>query len=273
MFYLRFSGFPWLDQAAQVTNKIIKFMNQADADAARVIQIQSGLAAAALGASAGATAGGAAGAAASAAAGAQAAAANRMLSPFSARVRQIANQSPTLRGQLATLERQGWTIQLGPRGGGSYADSTNKRIVIDRGDSVNGQVAGLAHEAGHATSGQVPYHAPTRNMTRQQYIDLNVQEQLRNEGIAQLNAATARDEIQRAGGPNVGIPGSQTAAYQQVYGDLQAGRITRAQAIDRMTNLMGNETTSTTNQNYRQYYGQTYRNHWDTNVAPGRRNR
>jgi hypothetical protein len=56
-----------------------------------------------------------------------------------------------------------------------------------------------------------------------------------------------------------------------VYDNFKAGNITRDQAIDQMANLMGNETTSNTHENYRTYYGHTYENFWDTNVAPTRR--
>ena len=105
-------------------------------------------------------------------------------------------------------------------------------------------------------------------MTRDQFVNQNVQEQLRNEGEAQFNAATARDQIGQAGGPDTGIPGTQTAAYQGVYDNFKSGNITRAQAVDQMANLMGNENTSNTGENYRQYYGKGYKAYWDKNVAP-----
>ena len=169
------------------------------------------------------------------------------------------------------MERDGWTIRRGTPGAGSVTNNQTKTITIDPNDSVNQQAAGIAHEIGHAQYGNPPYHPPTATMTRDQYIQQNVNEQLRNEGAAQLNAAIARDEIRQAGGADVGIPGSQTAAYQQVYDNFKAGTITRDQATDQMATLMGNETTSNTHENYRQYYGHSYENFWDTNVAPTRR--
>ncbi len=203
--------------------------------------------------------------------GAASTATSRMLSQFDPKVQEIAAKSPTLQSQLEQLERNGWTIVRGRAGGGSFADQQAKRLTIDPSGSVESQVATIAHEGGHALYGEPPYHPPTATMTRDQYIQANVQEQLRNEGAAQLNAAIARNEINGAGGPDIGIPGTQTAANQRVYENFHNGSITRDQAIDQMANLMGNETTSTTHENYRTYYGHTYENHWDTHVAPTRR--
>ena len=36
----------------------------------------------------------------------------------------------------------------------------------------------------------------------------------------------------------------------------------------READVMANESTSTTNQNYRDYYGQSYKDYWDQHVAP-----
>lgn len=91
---------------------------------------------------------------------------------------------------------------------------------------------------------------------------MNVREHLRDEGAAQLNAAIARDEILAAGGSDIGIPGTQTAKYNAVYEDYKAGNLTRDEALDKMADLMGNESTSTTGENYRQYYGKAYEAKW-----------
>jgi WXG100 family type VII secretion target len=257
-----------LEEAGRVTALISKMMKAAEEEASRILDGR-GVAAGAIGAAVGAAIGGAiggvvggpAGAAAGAASGA---AATGGLDP---QVGQILSQSPTVAAQLAALEADGWTIVQGPADGGSFADRTTKTITINAGDTVEVTAGGLAHEIGHAATPEPPYHDPA-GLTRDQYIDQNVQEQLRNEGEAQLNAAIARDEIGQAGGPDTGIPGSQTPAYQAVYVEFKAGTITRTEAIERMANLMGNESTSNTNENYRAYYGHTYEDFWDTNVAP-----
>jgi len=94
---------------------------------------------------------------------------------------------------------------------------------------------------------------------------------MQNEGAAQLNAAQVRAEITAAGGPDIGIPGTQTADYQKVYDDFAAGNITRPQAVDQMATLMGNEHTSTQgNPSYFDYYAASYQKDWDTKIAPTR---
>ena len=191
-----------------------------------------------------------------------------MLNQFDPQVAAVAGQSPTLTSQLAQLQQDGWTIVKGPAGGGSFTDRQNKQIVIADGDNPQTTVGGLAHEIGHAEAGEPPYHPPTPGMTRDDFVEQNVQEQLRNEGEAQLNAATARDEIKAAGGPDTGIPGTQTNAYQALYDQYKAGLVTREQTVDLMADVMANEATSTTNQNYRDYYGQSYKDFWDEQVAP-----
>ncbi len=191
-----------------------------------------------------------------------------MLSQFDPQVAAVAGQSPTLTNQLQSLEQDGWTVVKGPAGGGSFTDRQNKQIVIADGDDPATTVAGLAHEIGHAEAGAPPYHPPTPGMTRDEYVEQNVKEQLRNEGEAQLNAAIARDEIGQAGGPDTGIPGTQTAAYQALYYGYKTGALSRQQTVDLMASVMASESTSTTNQNYRNYYGQSYKTFWDKNVAP-----
>lgn len=195
---------------------------------------------------------------------------DRTLSDFSSDVRDIVNQSPTLQGQLEDLEEDGWTIEEGPAGGGSYADHDNSTLVIAGGRSAEDTTRSIAHEIGHAEYGDEPYHAPTDDMTRQEYVDANVDEQLRSEGNAQLNGATVRNEVTGNGGPDIGISGTQTEDYQSIYEQYQEGDISRDEAIDQMADLMGNETTSTTGENYRDYYGQTYEDYWDEHVAPNR---
>lgn len=258
-------------EAARVTSTISQIMQQAEEDAARILRGDgAGGAGAGPGAAGGGAGGGAAGAAGGSAPSAAQEASERMLEDFSPEVRQIASQSPSLQNQLQELEEDGWLIIEGRSGGGSYADSDNKFLVIEDNDSATEQANGLAHEVGHAQYGERPYHAPTDDMTRQEYIDQNVREHLLDEGSAQFNSATVRDEIQSNGGPDIGIPGSLTDDYQAVYDQFQAGDITQQEAINQMADLMGNETTSNTGENYRDYYGKTYANYWDENVAPER---
>jgi hypothetical protein len=91
---------------------------------------------------------------------------------------------------------------------------------------------------------------------------------MRNEGSAQLNAAIARDEIKNAGAPTLGMPGKQGAKYVSVYNDYKQGKITKQQAVNKMGNLMGNETTGGVP--YKDYYGKSFEKHWNKTVGRGK---
>lgn len=259
-------------EAARVTAAISRIMKQAEDDAARILRGDgSGGGSSGSGGGGGSGAGGGAGGGGGGSAPAAAQeAADRMVEDFSSDVRDIVHQSPTLQNQLQELEDDGWSIIEGRPGGGSYTDHENKFLVIEEDSDPAEQASGLSHEIGHARYGEQPYHAPTDDMTRQEYIDQNVREDLLDEGSAQFNSATVRNEIQGNGGPDIGIPGTQTADYQAIYDQYQDGDITRQEAIDQMADLMGNETTSNTHQPYREYYGQSYADYWDEHVAPER---
>lgn len=260
------------DEAARVTNSINQIMQQAEDEAARILGTEvgsGGPAAPGGGASAGAAGGGAGGGAGAPSAAQEAS--DRMLEDFSPDVREIANKSPHLQSQLQQLEDDGWLIIEGRPGGGSYADGENKFIVIEEDSNPNEQANGIAHEAGHARYGEQPYHSPTDDMTRQEYIDLNVREDLLNEGSAQLNSATVRAEVLANGGPDIGIPGTQTEDYQAVYEQYQEGNISRDEAVSQMADLMANEVTSGEDgKPYPEYYGESYEDYWDRNIAPER---
>lgn len=261
-----------LEESTQVTKQIQKIMQQAEEDAARLfgerISFTALLAAGILGPFAAAAA--AALAAGEQAGGNGSAAVDKMLSKFDPKVRELIKKSPSLLRQFEKMNGK-WTIKHGPPGGDkTYADIDNNVIVIQQGMSINDQVNSIAHEVGHATYGEIPYHKPTTGMTRKEYLRLNVQEDMRDEGNAQLNAATARDEIRKGGGPDIGMPGSQPAAYQSVYNNYKNGNITRSQAIDQMGNLMGNEVPTGSTKKYRDYYSPYYENKWKEEVGSGR---
>ncbi len=98
--------------------------------------------------------------------------------------------------------------------------------------------------------------------SRADYISRNVDEHMNSEAAAQFNAATVRDEIRGAGGADIGIPGR--GDYEGIWDRYEAGTITRDEALGEMARAMGSETTSTTGQNYRDYYGGHYGRSWDS---------
>jgi RHS repeat-associated protein len=188
--------------------------------------------------------------------------ADRVLHQFDAGAREAASLSPTLNKQLDHLDQLKWQVKRGPSGGGSYADKRNRVIVIDGALSGPQATGVIAHEVGHATYHEDPY-VPPEGLTRDQYTAANVDRHLNDEGNAQFNAARVRDEIRRTGGPDTGIPGAHEADYQSAYDSYKSGDITQEEALDRMARTMGNESTSTTGENYRDYYGRPYVDHFD----------
>lgn len=195
----------------------------------------------------------------------------RKLGAFSQGARDLVNKSPTLRGQVFKLEQEGYNFKTGAVADGYFTDRDTKTITIDQPLSNGETAAHIAHEVGHAINSQQPTIPVTPTMTRAEYVQKNVDNFMHNEGEAQFNATQIRAELKAGGGPDIGVPGSQTAAYQAVYDKFTAGTITRAQAVDQMATLMGNEAVSTPPyQPYRDYYRDAMANDWDTNIAPTR---
>ena len=66
------------------------------------------------------------------------------------------------------------------------------------------------------------------------------------------------------GGPDTGIAGKISPQYKAIYKQYAAGKLSQAQAEQKIAQLIGNnEVTSNTHQNYRTYYAQTYAKAWD----------
>jgi WXG100 family type VII secretion target len=265
-----------LEESGHVTQKISDLMHQADEDIARLFAVMAsgGVAGVASAAAAMAMAqAGAVGAATGAAVNLRNQAVDRVLSKIDPKVRELVKKSPTLASQVQSLEGK-VTFRMGPKGSkATYYDPKTKEIVIAPGESTNAQVSSIAHEVGHATYKKIPYHAPKPGMTKAQYIQKNVREQMLDEGSAQMNAAIVRDEIKKAGGPTLGMPGTQEKKYLSAYNDYKSGKISRQQAVGKMADLMGNETTSIDNKPYKQYYAKTYEDHWNKVVGKGKTKR
>jgi uncharacterized Zn-binding protein involved in type VI secretion len=183
----------------------------------------------------------------------------------------LANQSPTLQNNIRALQQNGWTIQYGPAGGGSYTSRDTKTIVVDQNEQGNATAVAqtLAHESGHAMYTPDPY-VPPNGLTRDQYIQQNTNHDLKDEGEATMTNVQVRNEILGNGGPDIGVAGAQSDQYQQIAAQ-NAGpgqRDTARQAIgDAFAD--GEHPSTSPGQTYRQYYGQTYADYWDQHVAPG----
>jgi len=177
--------------------------------------------------------------------------------------------SPTLSNNIATLQAQGWTIAYGAPGGGTFTDRQAKRITVDPNEADNPALLtqSLAHESGHALYTPDPYVPPT-GLTCQQYIDQNVNRDLKDEGEATLTNIQVRKEIRDNGGPDIGIAGAQPDTYQQIA-DKYPDPAQRDQARQEIGNAFadGEHPSNAPDQTYRQYYQQPYADYWDKNVA------
>jgi type VI secretion system secreted protein VgrG len=168
-------------------------------------------------------------------------------------VDELAGKSPTLQRDLEQLKKDGWKIDYGANGGGSFADRSAKTITLD--GNLRGNPAAatqtLAHEVGHARYNYVPDFSSK---------DAFVRGTLADEGAATMKNIEVRREILANGGPDIGIAGNPSnhaaynSAYNQFLNDGNAGA-----ARSSIGNIFGNgERTSTTGQSYADYYGGWY---------------
>ena len=181
----------------------------------------------------------------------------------------LAARSPTLQTNLTALQADGWKIEYGPAGKGSFTDRNKKQIVIDSDEKghPNQVVQTLAHESGHARYQPDPY-VPPNGLTRNQYIQRNVDRSLKDEGEATMTNAQVRQEIQQNGGPDIGIAGAQSTKYADIAKQYPepSQRDQAREAIGRVF-ADGEHPSTDPSQTYGQYYGQTYEHYWDANVA------
>ena len=167
-------------------------------------------------------------------------------------------QSATLRAGLAVLNADGYAVEWGAAGMGAYYDARNRRIVVDSNAMGDGErvVRSLSHELGHHK-----FKEPQEYSSRSAYVH----RQLRNEGAATLENSLVRAEILAAGGPDIGVSGRNSAAYERITGEYLAGRIDRDSALNRIVGVFGAEVPSTDpTKNYLDYYG----DHYDAKIVP-----
>lgn len=167
-------------------------------------------------------------------------------------VSPLIDKSPTLKKQVDDLKKDGWKIQYWD-GPGSDCNKSSKVIRLDKSLKTDSkrQVQTLAHEVGHAQ-----YAGRPDASSRRTYIDSNLQD----EGAATLNNIKVQREIKAAGGEDIGIAGNPANAtkYNDAYdASLKDSDAVKAQKA--MGAVFGDgETTSTTGQTYKDYYGSAY---------------
>jgi len=176
-------------------------------------------------------------------------------------VDDLVAKSPTLAEKLADLQKKGWTIKYGQPGAGTYANRDTKEIVVDPNGKGNpaGVVQSLAHESGHAGYSLEP-EVPQGSLTKDQYVQQNVNRHLKDEGEATLTNIQVAEEIKANGGPDIGIAGVNGPKYQDIY-DKYPDPADRDKARNEIGQVYGTgEHTSTNGQTYNDYYGAYYKN-------------
>ncbi len=179
----------------------------------------------------------------------------------------LVEKSPTLKSNVEQLQKDGWTIEYGEAGKGTYADKTQKKIVVDsnkKGDD-EGVARSLAHESGHAMYQEEPY-VPPAGLTKEQYVEKNVQRHLKDEGEATLTNAQVRNEIKENGGPDIGISGAQSEKYAKIaekYPDPKDRDKARQEIADVFAE--GEHPSTDPSKTYEEYYAKTYADFYDKN--------
>lgn len=180
-------------------------------------------------------------------------------------VDQLAAKSPSLQNDLQALQQDGWDIQYGAPGGGSYADknATPPLIVIDGSEQGNPAAVtqSLAHEVGHARYTYTPDYTTKTNF---------MNGVLGDEGAATMNNIRVQREILSNGGADIGIAGNPAnhPAYEAAYNAYQTSgdAATARQTIGSI--FAHGEITSTTGQSYYDYYGGWYDANFQATSSP-----
>lgn len=176
--------------------------------------------------------------------------------------------SPTLTKNIETLQKQGWTIQYGTAGGGSFADRSKKTITVDPNSSELNTIQTLAHESGHALYTPDPY-VPPAGLTRDQYIAKNVASALKDEGEATLMNIQVNNETKANCKEDIGVAGAQGAAYEKVAAKYP-NAADRDKAREEIGKLFatGEHPSNDPTKTYQQYYEKPFADYWDKHVAP-----
>lgn len=180
------------------------------------------------------------------------------------KVAKLISKSPTLKDNIATLQKDGWTIKYGEAGKGSFCSRDDKSIVLDPNDKeATSVVQTLAHESGHALYTPDPYIDYT-GLTKNEYVSKNANSALKDEGEATLTNAKIRQEIIDNKGPDIGIAGAQSSKYAEVYDKYEKDG-DREKARQEIADIFADNERPSTNPKitYREYYSETYQKHYD----------
>ncbi|MEG5431886.1 type VI secretion system Vgr family protein [Enterobacter asburiae] len=181
-------------------------------------------------------------------------ASNAPSSGYGKDVDSLVDKSPTMKNDIATLKKRGWTFEEGEAGKGTFANRQKRVITVDKNElgNPNAVVQSLSHESGHAL-----YEPNIDFSSRDAYLNST----LSDEGAATLNNIRVQREIIANKGGDIGIagnPANQTQ-YNHIYDSLERGAIKESEARTQIGRIFGKgEKTSTTGQYYEDYYGGWY---------------
>lgn len=171
-------------------------------------------------------------------------------------VKPYMDKSPTMQSMWQEASQEGWTVQYGKAGGGSYADRTTKVITIDGNEAGNPAAVTetLSHELGHATY-EMPPIPGCSGKSMDQYVAEATHVSLMDEGNATLSNATVQQELAQQG-LKIDVAGAKASEYEKVAKDTSKSQEAKCAEI---ADLFGQyEKTSNTKQNYADYYGSFY---------------
>ncbi len=172
---------------------------------------------------------------------------------------------PKFADNLKKLQKDGWLIEYGGAGKGSYCSKSGKKIVIDsnkKGDTAS-VVAIMAHESGHALYTKDPYVPPV-GLTKEEYSAKNANSSLKDEGEATMTNIEMKKCLKDNGGAKIGVAGSQSAKYEKIAEKYPLAK-DRDKARQEIGNIFAdNEHPSTDpGSTYRQYYEKSYKDFYD----------
>ena len=176
-----------------------------------------------------------------------------------------AAKCPSFAQNIQKLQDNGWSVEYGPKGKGSYCNRTAKKIVIDENNKGNttATLTTLAHESGHAGYSPEPYVKPD-GLTKEQYARRNAGRSLKDEGEATLTNIEVKECLKKNGGKNISVAGANAAKYEKIakkYPDAKDRDKARKEIGDIFAD---NEHPSTDpSKTYRQYYEKPFRDFYD----------
>ncbi len=141
--------------------------------------------------------------------------------------------APTLIEQLVMLQEDGWSIGFGEKGDSSCAIRKKKTILMDPEYAKDpARMLGvLSHEVGHAL--YLPPRHRSSGMLQKEWLDANLKERMRDEGVAALNNVRTKHEVEeRCPGTSIPVSGDDGAhTFEKIEGDPELSEEQKRDAI------------------------------------------